>query len=75
MEDWMQQRLVEAQAIGWKIACVRAIHGAGVNALSVEELLAEFDRLRRSIVTVRHQDGSKETMTELRLRLEYDRVP
>lgn len=70
----MQQRLVEAQAVGWKLAIVRAIHGADINALSVDELLAEFDRLQRTSVVVAHADGKTETMTELRLRLEYRRA-
>lgn len=70
----MQRRLVEAQAVGWKIACVRALHGSDVNALSIEELLAEYERLQRTIVTVKRKDGGTETMNELQLRLEYERV-
>lgn len=43
-----------------------------VDALSIEELLAEYERLERTVVTVRRDDGSNETMNELRLRLEYE---
>ena len=56
---------------------VRAVEriGSDVDALLVEEMVAEFDRLERSLVTVKHQDGSTETMTELRMRLEHKRAP
>jgi len=74
MDGWMQQRLVEAQAIGWKIACVRAVHGSDVNALSVEEMLAEYERMHRNILTLERAAGRTETMSELRLRLACERI-
>ena len=70
----MDEKLVAAQALGWRIAIVRAIHGPDVDALSIEELLAEYERLQRNIVTVKRKDGGTETMSELQLRLEYERV-
>lgn len=35
VEDWINRRLAEAQAMGRRIAMVRAIHGADVDALSL----------------------------------------
>lgn len=74
MDDWMQQRLVEAQAMNWKVAIVRAIHRAHADAWSITELVAEYDRMRGTMVTMRHADGRTETMTELRLRLDFERA-
>lgn len=71
--DWMQQRLVEAQGIGWKIAIVRAVHGAHADGWSIDELIAEHDRMDQTVLMLRHMDGRTETMSELRLRLEFDR--
>ena len=68
----MQRLLVEARAMNWKVAIVRAIHGAHVNAWSISELVAEYARMHGTFVTVRHADGRTETMTELRLRLEFE---
>ena len=74
MDNWMQQRLVEAQAVAWKIACVRAVHGSDVNALSVEEILAEYERMHGNILDLERADGRTETMSELRLRLACERI-
>lgn len=75
MDTVLDEMIAQGQGIGWRIAIVRVIHGADVDALSVDEMLAEFDRLRRSLVIVKRRDGSTETINELRLRLEYDRAP
>lgn len=73
MDDWMHGRLVEAQTMNWKISIVRAIHGARADAWSVGELLAEYDRMARTMLTVERADGRTETKSEAQLRLEYER--
>lgn len=73
-DDWMERRLVEVQAVNWKVAIVRAIHGTAADTWSIDELVAEHDRMQRTLVTVKHADGRSESMTELRLRLEYERA-
>ncbi len=74
MEDWIGGRLAEAQAVTWKISIVRAIHGTHADAWSIDEMIGEYERMHRTILSVEHTDGRTETMTELRLRLEFEQV-
>jgi hypothetical protein len=74
MDEWMNERLGEAQAVSWKIAIVRAVHGATVDAFSIDELVAEYVRMRGTIVIVKHEDGTLRRMSELDRRLAHDRV-
>lgn len=63
-----------AQALCWKIAIVRSIHGSRVDSWSVDELIEEFQRMQATIVTVKDQSGRTSTRTELELRLGYERA-
>lgn len=74
MDVLMNEMSIEAQALGWKIAIVRSIHGSTTDAWSIDDLIAEFDRMRGTIVTVEAQSGRMSTLTELELRLSYERV-
>jgi hypothetical protein len=65
---------VEAQALGWKIAIVRSIHGSTADSWSVDDLIGEFQRMQETIVTVRDQSGKMSARTELELRLGYERA-
>ncbi len=60
---------MEVQAVSWKIAIVRAVHGSTVDSCSIDDLLAEYDRMRARIVVVKHEDGTLRRMSELYLRL------
>lgn len=70
----MNKMNIEAQALGWKIAIVRSIHGARTDSWSVDELLDEFHRMQGTIVSVEDKNGETSTLTELELRLHYERV-
>ena len=65
---------IEAQSLGWKIAIVRSIHGSAADTWSVDDLVAEFERMQGTIVTVEDQSGRVNTLTELELRLGYERA-
>lgn len=70
----MNEMSIEAQALGWKIAIVRSIHGAMADTWSIDELIEEFERMVGTIVTVKDQSGRMSTRTELELRLGYERA-
>ncbi len=65
---------IEAHALGWRIAIVRSIHGAAADTWSVDDLVAEFERMQGTIVTVEDQSGKVSTRTELEIRLGYERA-
>lgn len=69
MDIVLDEMIAQAQGIGWRIALVRAVHGTRADTWSIEELLAEYERLHETVLTVQHTDGRTETMTKLRLRL------
>lgn len=70
----MNEVSVEAQALGWKIAIVRSIHGSTADSWSVDDLVAEFERMQVTVVTVKDCSGRMSTLTELELRLGYERA-
>lgn len=74
MEMLMDEMSIEAQALGWKIAIVRSIHGSRADSWSVDELVEEFHRMQATIVSVADKNGETSTLTELELRLHYERV-
>lgn len=74
MEIPMSEVSIEAQALGWRIAIVRSIHGSAADTWSVDDLVAEFERMQGNIVTVKDQSGRISTRTELELRLGYERA-
>ena len=69
----MNEVNTEAQALCWKIAIVRSIHGSRADSWSVDELIEEFQRMQATIVSVEDQSGKTSTLTELELRLSYER--
>lgn len=69
MQDWLNERVAEAQALSWRIAIVRAVHGASSDSWSIEDMATEFDRLHATAVHVRHPGGREKIVSELCLRL------
>ena len=53
---------------------LRSIHGSTADVWSIDDLIEEFERLQGTIVTVKEYDGTMSTLTELELRLSYERV-
>lgn len=70
----MNEVSIEAQALGWRIAIVRSIHGSTADGWTVDDLVLEFERMQRTLVTVEDRNGKATTLNELELRLGYERA-